>query len=69
MEAMGDSAAGGALQWAELPATASAVQPPAVQAPAARVGGLRSVPAGLQHPDALASDGGGSGDLARCLEL
>ncbi|MEV7132497.1 DUF222 domain-containing protein [Arthrobacter sp. NPDC093128] len=69
MEAMGDLAAEGALQWAELPATASAVQPPPVQARAARVRGLRTVPAGLHHPDALADDGGGSGDLARCLEL
>ncbi|MEV7133379.1 HNH endonuclease, partial [Arthrobacter sp. NPDC093128] len=64
MEAVGDLAAGGALRWA-VPTAASAVQP----TPAARVRGLRSVPAGLQHPDALASDGGGSGDLARCLEL
>ncbi len=51
------------------PQPLSAVRPPAVQAPAARVRGLRSVPAGPQHPDTLAADGGGSGDLARCLEL
>ncbi|MDQ0077634.1 hypothetical protein J2S97_002822 [Arthrobacter oryzae] len=74
MEAVGDSAAGGALRWAKLPAAGSAVQPPAVQPPApqpfnARVRGLRSVPAGRQHPLEAASDGGGSGDLARSLEL
>ncbi len=62
------------MRWAELPADAAAVQPPAVQLPAAslpaaRGRGLRSVPAGLQYPDTLASDGGGSGELARCLEL
>ncbi|WP_396020160.1 DUF222 domain-containing protein [Arthrobacter sp. ISL-69] len=67
MEAMVDLAAGGALRWAELPAAASAVQLLAVQPPAARVRGLRSVPAGPL--DTLASDGGASGDLARCLEL
>jgi hypothetical protein len=56
------------LPWAKLHA-ASAVQRPAVQPPTARVRGLRSVPAGLRPSDALASDGGGSGDLARSLEL
>ncbi|MBT2535828.1 HNH endonuclease signature motif containing protein [Arthrobacter sp. ISL-69] len=65
MEAMGDLAAGGALRWAGLPTDAAAVQPP----PAVRGRGLRSVPAVHQYPDTLASDGGGSGDLARCLEL
>ncbi|MBT2536767.1 HNH endonuclease signature motif containing protein [Arthrobacter sp. ISL-69] len=69
MEAMGELTAGGALRWAELPAAASAVQLLAVHPPAARDRGLRSVPAGHQYPDTLASDGGGSGDLARCLEL
>nr|WP_307050011.1 HNH endonuclease signature motif containing protein [Arthrobacter oryzae] len=47
----------------------STVCQPAVQQPAARVRGLRSVPAGPLRLDALASDGGGSGDLARSLEL
>ncbi len=69
MEAMGDLAAGEALRWAGLPADAAAVRPPAVQALAARVRGLRSVPAAVQHPNYLASDGGGAGDLAPCLEL
>ncbi|QCO96611.1 DUF222 domain-containing protein [Arthrobacter sp. 24S4-2] len=73
MEAMGDLAAGGALRWAKLRG-ASAVQPPAVpsravQPAAARFRGLRSVPSERRHPDALASDGGASGDLARSLEL
>ncbi len=73
MEAMGDLAAGGALPWARL-SGATAVQPPAVpshavQPAAARFRGLRSVPAERRHPDALGSDGGGSGDLARGLEL
>jgi hypothetical protein len=69
MEAMGELTTGGALRWAKLPAAARAVQPPAVQPPAARVRGLRSVPAGHRCPDTLASDGDGSGDLSRCLEL
>ncbi|MDR6504976.1 DUF222 domain-containing protein [Arthrobacter oryzae] len=82
MEAVGDLASGVALRWATLPAAASAVQasaaqPSAVQPSAARVRGLRSVPAVLQHlrPGAdggtpsLASDGGTSGELSRCLEL
>ncbi|WP_104172496.1 HNH endonuclease signature motif containing protein [Arthrobacter sp. Y81] len=56
---MGELGAGGALRWANLPTDAAAV----------RIRGLRSVPAGPQHPAAIASDGGGSGDLARCLEL
>ena len=64
MEAVGDLAAGGALRWA-VPTAASAGQLP----PVLRGRGLRSVPTGLQHPDTLAADGGGSGDLARCLEL
>ncbi|WP_258073899.1 HNH endonuclease signature motif containing protein [Arthrobacter sp. Y81] len=67
MEGIGDLAAGGALRWAELPADAAAAVQPSVVPPAARVRGLRSVPAG--PPETLASDGGGSVDLARCLEL
>ena len=58
------------MQWAELPADRCRLSSLLLfKPPAARVRGLRSVPAGLQHPDAFASDGGGSGDLARCLEL
>ncbi|CAN7283957.1 DUF222 domain-containing protein [Arthrobacter sp. LjRoot78] len=62
MEVLGELAAGGALRWAALPAAASAVR-------VASVPGLRSVPAGLQASQALASDGGGAGDLPRSLEL
>ena len=62
MEVLGELAAGGALRWAALPAAASAVRP-------ASGPGLRSVPAGPQPSQALASDGGGSGDLARILGL
>ncbi|CAN7529219.1 DUF222 domain-containing protein [Arthrobacter sp. LjRoot78] len=63
MEVLGELAeGGGALRWAALPAAASAVRP-------ASVPGLRSVPAGLQPSQVLASDGGGSGDLPRSLEL
>jgi hypothetical protein len=74
MEAVGDLAEGGALRWAKLPAAVSAVQPPAAQLPAAslpapRVRGLRSVPAGLQHPAEAVSDGVDFGELARSLEL
>jgi Domain of unknown function (DUF222) len=72
MEATGELTAGGALRWA-TPAADYAVQPPAVQSPAvqppaARVRGLRSVPAGLQHPAAAVSDGDDSGGLSRILE-
>ncbi len=71
MEVMGELAAGGALRWAELPAAGDAAASP----------GLRSVPVGPQSAEALAFDGGGSGDLvgagdlrgsvvlARCLGL
>jgi hypothetical protein len=77
MEVMGDLAAGGALPWAMLAtadaaassAPASAIQKPAAQSFVARFRGLRSVPAGRQHPDVVASDGGGSGELAGSLEL
>ncbi|MEK0153536.1 HNH endonuclease signature motif containing protein [Arthrobacter oryzae] len=62
MEVMGELAAGGALRWAKLPAAASAVR-------LASGPGLRSVPAGPQPSQALASDGGGYGDLARILAL
>jgi len=62
MEVLGELAAGGALRWAALPAASSAVRP-------ASGPGLRSVPAGLQPSQALASDGGGSGDLPRILAL
>ncbi|MDV8147631.1 HNH endonuclease signature motif containing protein [Arthrobacter sp. B10-11] len=61
MEVMGELAAGGALRWAGLPA-ASAVRP-------ASGPGLRSVPAGPGASQSLASDGGGSLDLARILAL
>nr|WP_043438246.1 HNH endonuclease signature motif containing protein [Arthrobacter sp. UNC362MFTsu5.1] len=50
------------MRWVALPAGASAFRP-------ASGPGLRSVPAGAQPSHALASDGGGSGDLARSLEL
>ena len=84
MEAVGDLAAGMALRWASLAAGANAVQPAAavqpspVRQPVSRVRGLSSVPAGPQRPEALesdggtpsvGSDGGGSGDLDRSLEL
>ncbi len=69
MEAVGDLAAGEALRWAKLPAAGSAVWPPSVQSHAGRIRGLRSVPVELQDPTALGPDGGGSGDLARCLAL
>ncbi|CAN7231076.1 hypothetical protein LJR078_000922 [Arthrobacter sp. LjRoot78] len=62
MEVLGELAAGGALRWAALPAAASAVR--VTSGP-----GLRSVPASLQTSQALASDGGGSGDLPRSLAL
>ncbi|KIS29189.1 HNH endonuclease [Arthrobacter sp. SPG23] len=48
-----------------MPAAAS----PAPAASPGSVRGLRSVPAGPQPPGALASDGGGSGDLAGCRAL
>ncbi|KIS26172.1 HNH endonuclease [Arthrobacter sp. SPG23] len=48
-----------------MPAAAS----PASAASPGSVRGLRSVPAGPQPPGALASDGGGSGDLAGCRAL
>jgi hypothetical protein len=66
MEAMGDLVAGGALRCANLPAAAD---PSAVQVPAVRFRGLRSVPSARRHPEDIAPDGGGSGDLARSLEL
>ncbi|MDR6504849.1 DUF222 domain-containing protein [Arthrobacter oryzae] len=69
MEAVGDLAAGVALRWATLPAAGSAVPPAAVPSPAARVRGLRSIPAGLQHLPVPGPDGGASGELSRCLEL
>ncbi|MBP1133781.1 hypothetical protein JOE31_000013 [Arthrobacter sp. PvP023] len=56
---MGELAASGALRWAKLPAAASS----------APVRGLRSVPAVSPQPAATAFDGGGSGELSRCLEL
>ncbi|WLQ05412.1 HNH endonuclease signature motif containing protein [Arthrobacter oryzae] len=63
MEVLGELAdAGGALRWAKLPAAASAVRP-------ASGPGLRSVPAGPQPSQAIASDGGEPGDLARVLGL
>ncbi|WLQ08328.1 HNH endonuclease signature motif containing protein [Arthrobacter oryzae] len=61
MEVMGELAAGGALRWATLPAA------PAV--PPASLRGLWSVPSGPRPSQSLASDGGGSGDLARILAL
>ncbi|WP_454697757.1 DUF222 domain-containing protein [Arthrobacter humicola] len=63
MEVLGELAeAGGALRWAALPAAASAVR-------FSSGPGRRSVPASPRHPEALASDGGGSGDLSRILGL
>ena len=69
MEAMGEDAAGGAGPWAVLPGAAVL--------PEARFRGLRSVPAGTAQlaglaaafGSDLAADGGGSGGLARGLEL
>ena len=69
MEAMGEDPAGGAGPWAVLPGAAVL--------PEARFRGLRSVPAGTVQlaglaaafGSDLASDGGGSGGLARGLEL
>ncbi|CAN7174514.1 DUF222 domain-containing protein [Arthrobacter sp. LjRoot14] len=65
MEVMGELAAGGALRWAKLPAGASTVS----GASPASARGLRSVPAVSPQPAATASDGGGSGELSRCLAL
>ncbi|CAN7295057.1 DUF222 domain-containing protein [Arthrobacter sp. LjRoot14] len=66
MEVMGELAAGGALRWAKLPAAAAS---PAAAVSPGSVRSLRSVPAGPRRPEALAFDGGGSGELSRCLAL
>ncbi|MEK0156232.1 HNH endonuclease signature motif containing protein [Arthrobacter oryzae] len=66
MEAVGErEVTGGALRWAKLPAvtdTAAGVRPIAAHS-------LRSVAAGQQNPEALASDDDVFSDLARSLRL
>ncbi|WP_454699628.1 DUF222 domain-containing protein [Arthrobacter humicola] len=66
MEVLGELAvAGGALRWVKLPA--AAVSAAVVHPISGR--GLRSVPGAPRRPEALASDVGSIGDLARSLEL